>query len=319
MRPVLVTVLFSCPLFFFHLYYFRQAGALSGSSWLVAFAGGFHRAGASDLSEPSIHYWYTLLEGSFLVFFRGGWLFDSSIWTMHPELVGSFLAFGMALILLEARKSSAFVVIGLIAIAVVLLYFSEPELAAFPVGVGLAVLLPQEGSWSPKFAFPALLLSLYLLGYPGSAIGAYTMFGFLASHSMPFTYPQIVGAAILIGAIEGFPSIRRSLSGKISAFMGDLSFPIYLLHTLVICSVGSKVYLSYGAVPAIIAVFVVSILASLPVMRFNNWCMARVNSLTDFLLLPRHTIRQGSRIPYPGVVATAPNQPAVESLDFPSS
>jgi hypothetical protein len=42
-----------------------------------------------------------------------------------------------------------------------------------------------------------------------------------------------------------------------------------------------------GPVPAIISVFVVSILASLPLMRFNAWWVGRVNVFADLLLKDR--------------------------------
>jgi peptidoglycan/LPS O-acetylase OafA/YrhL len=114
---------------------------------------------------------------------------------------------------------------------------------------------------------------------------------------MPYAYPQIAGAAILISVIEVFPPIRHAFSGKFSAFLGNLSFPIYLLHALVICSVGSWVYLRLGAVPAIISVFAVAVPASLPLMMFNNWWMARVNSVTERLLRPS-TAPAASATPY---------------------
>jgi len=305
MGPVLATVLVSYALFFFHLYDFEEAGARSGSSWLVAFAGAFHQVGAPDLTIQSIHWWDALLQGSVLTFIRGDWAFDGSLWTMQPELLGSFIAFGAAPILLEARKCSVYLTVALLVLGLAALYFGRAEMAAFPVGVGMAVLLRRESRLSGRFAYPAILLSLFLMSYPGAAVGAYTMFGFLASHSMPFTYPQIVGATILIAVIETFPSIRRLLSGRISAFVGSLSFPIYLLHSLVICSAGSWVYLRAGATAAIVTVFVVSVVASLPLMRFNDWWVTRVNSLADVVVRTRGATRQDDGIATAGLVFPA--------------
>jgi peptidoglycan/LPS O-acetylase OafA/YrhL len=290
MGPVLVTVLISYSLFYFHLYNFQKAGIVSGSHWLVKFAGAFPPTEAPHAATPAIHYWDALLQGSFLTFFRGDWLFDSSLWTMQPELMGSFIAFGIAPILLKASKYSFFATIWLVLVTIAMLHFARPDLVAFPIGVTMAVLLPRKISLGRRFAYPALLLSLYLLGYPGAAVGAYTIFGDLANHGMPFVYPQIVGAAILISLIEIFPPLQRPFTGKISAFLGELSFPVYLLHVLVICSVGSSIYLRFGGIPAIVCVFLVTILAALPLMIFNDWWVARVNTVAEMLLRSRRPL-----------------------------
>jgi peptidoglycan/LPS O-acetylase OafA/YrhL len=299
--PVLVTVLVSYALFFFHLYYFEDAGRASQSFWLSQFGGAFHQEGLPDATRASIHLRDAIFQGSFLVFFRGDWLFDGTLWTMQPEIIGSFLAFGAAPILLDARKSSAFLTVGLVILACVMTFFLRSELAAFPVGVGLAVLLPRQGSLSPRIAYPALALALYLMGFTATSIGAYSVFRPLVSIGMPHTYPQIVGAAILISVIETFPAIRAPLSGRVSVFLGDLSFPIYLLHMLVICSIGSKVYLMAGAFPAIATVFVASTVASLPLIKFNDWWVARVNLLADRVLTTRRVAsnrpQQGGIVP----------------------
>jgi peptidoglycan/LPS O-acetylase OafA/YrhL len=297
MGPVLVTVLISYSLFYFHLYHFAEAGARSNSSWLVEFADGFLRFNQPPATVQAIHFRTALEHGSFLVFFRGDAMFDSSLWTMQPELLGSFIAFGAAPLLLYARKSSVWAVLWLLALLVVSLHFLRPEVSAFPIGVAMAVLLPRGATLRRRYAYPAILVAIYLLGYPGMALGDYSIFGFLVAQGMPYAYPQIAGAAILISVIEVFPPIRHAFSGKFSAFLGNLSFPIYLLHALVICSVGSWVYLRLGAVPAIISVFAVAVPASLPLMMFNNWWMARVNSVTERLLRPS-TAPAASATPY---------------------
>lgn len=287
MGPVFVTVLISYALFFFHLYHFQEAGAESGSAWLSLFGYAFFRLFAPAVTTAAIHFHGALAQGAFFVFFRGDALFDSSLWTMHPEFAGSLIAFGAAPVLLEARKSSAFVTIGLTAMLVALLHFADPNLEAFPIGVAMAVLLPRNAALPRIVAWPVILLSLYLLGYPGRPMGAYAAFGGLASHGMPGSDPMILGAALMIGVVETFPPLRRLFSGRLPAVLGQLSFPVYLLHVLVICSAGSSVYLRYGAIPAIATVFIVTLVAAIPLVLFNNWWVARVNAGADFILAPR--------------------------------
>jgi peptidoglycan/LPS O-acetylase OafA/YrhL len=274
MGPVLLVVLASYVLFKLDLYRFEQAGAVSGSPWLIKF--GY----AYDI-KPPIQFLDALLQGAFLTFFRGDFYYDSSIWTMYPEFIGSFIAFGFAPILFAARKSSLLLTIGLIAMAAVLASYAS--LVAFPIGVGLAALVPRGLAIPRRIAYPALLMALYFLGFSGAHVGIYAAFYYpiLMSHSGDV---HVVGAAILIAVIETFPPIRRLFSGRISRFLGQLSFPIYLVHVLIICSVGSAIYLWAGAFPAALAVFIFSILVSLPLMAFSNWWLKHVNAATVWMI-----------------------------------
>jgi peptidoglycan/LPS O-acetylase OafA/YrhL len=283
MGPVLLVVLASYLLFKLDLYQFKQAGAVSGSKWLVTFAYGY------DAKMP-IQFWDALGQGAFLTFFRGDFYYDTSLWTMHPEVIGSFIAFGFAPILFEARKSSLLLTIGLIAIAAVLAgyahlgaFLPDSSVVAFPIGVGLAALLPRGFALPSKIGYLGLLTALYFLGFSGASTGIYAVFNYpiLMRH---FSDMHVAGAAILIVVIATCPAIRTVFSGRTSRFLGELSFPIYLVHVLVICSIGSAVYLRVGAFPAALAVLAFSILGSLPLMSFNNWWIKQINAATIRIL-----------------------------------
>jgi peptidoglycan/LPS O-acetylase OafA/YrhL len=315
MGPVLVTVLISYSLFYFHLYYFQEAGAKSGSTWLNLFGDSFFRLFQPSLTTASIHLRGALEQGSYFVFFRGDALYDSSLWTMRPEFLGSLIAFGAAPILLEARKSSPYVTFGLAAMLVALLHFAAPNLEAFPIGVAMAVLLPRAGRLPHFVAWPVIVLSLYLLGYSGHAIRAYAAFGWLAAHGMAVTDPMILGAALMIGTVEMFPPIRKAISGRFPALLGTFSFPIYLVHVLVICSAGSAMYLRHGAIPALAVVFLLTPFVAAPLVWFNNWWVARVNQGAEFLLRVR------AETPAPHRAETGPSTQAIpaEHSAWPSS
>jgi len=272
--PVLLVVLASYVLFKLDLYQFEQAGAAAGSPWLIKFLSAYD-------TKPPIHLWGALLQGSFFTFFGTEHFYNTPLWTMHREFVGSFIAFGFAPILFEARKLSLHLAIGLVAMGAVLA--AHDNYAAFPIGVGLAALVPRSAVISNKIAYPALLMALYFLGCPHSSnneLGTVYHPALMANADVM----NSIGAAILIVVSETFYPIRRVFSGRISQFLGDLSFPIYLVHVLIICSIGSAIYLRVGAVPAALAVFAFSILASLPLMAFNKWWVAQVNAATMRIL-----------------------------------
>jgi peptidoglycan/LPS O-acetylase OafA/YrhL len=271
MGPVLLVVLASYALFKLDLYQFEQAGAAAGSPWLIKFLSAYD-------TKPPIELWGALLQGSFFTFFGTEHFYNTPLWTMHPEFVGSFIAFGFAPILFEARKLSLHLTIGLVAMGAVLA--AHENYAAFPIGVGLAALVPRSAVISSRIAYPALLMALYFLGCPHSSNNAVYHPALMANADVM----NSIGAAILIVVSETFYPIRRVFSGRISQFLGDLSFPIYLVHVLIICSIGSAIYLRVGAVPAALAVFAFSILASLPLMAFNKWWVAQVNAATMRIL-----------------------------------
>src|SRR5262249_3875095 len=87
MRPVLLVVLASYMLFKLDLYQFGQAAAAVGSPLLIKFLSAYD-------TKPEIHLWGALLQVSFFTFFAGEHFYDTPLWTMHPEFVGSFIAFG---------------------------------------------------------------------------------------------------------------------------------------------------------------------------------------------------------------------------------
>lgn len=278
--PVLVAVLASYALFKFNLYEFQQAGAVSGSPWLMHF-------GHMDVyhDKPPIQLWSALWEGGVLAFIRGDNYYNSVIWTMHPEFVGSLIVFGFAPILFEVRKPSVLLAVGVVGIVAILARYVDADLLAFPIGVGLAALIPRDVIMPRAIAYPALLVALYLLGYSGSPTGFYAAFHpFLSAHTdVNPSGIHVVGAALLIAVVETFPSIRALFSGRISRFLGDLSFPIYLVHVLVICSLGSAIYLWAGTLPAAFMVFTCSVLISLPLIALSNWWITKVNTAANLI------------------------------------
>ena len=128
MGPVLLVVLASYALFELDLYRFEQAGAVAGSPWLIKFLS------AHD-TKPVIQLWDALLQGAFFTFFRGDHYYNTPLWTMRPEYVGSLIAFGFAPILFEARKVSWQLTIGLILIGAFLA--RHGSLIAFQLALGL--------------------------------------------------------------------------------------------------------------------------------------------------------------------------------------
>jgi len=284
--PVLMSVLVSWLLFRLGAYHFAEGGAATGSPWLSKFAA------ASEVPYKRA-LWDALRQGIYATFFRGDSYYDTSLWTMRYEFIGSFIAFGLALLLALLPKKTGPLRLAMLAVMLLLCYSASPLYAAFPAGVALAAFLPERrGRLSGWAAGGLILVAIYLFGYTGAKAGAFVPAAWILGTHV--TAAQILASMLVITAVELAPDgFRRPLSSRFAERLGTLSFPLYLIHVLVLCSLGCIVLIwartwATGAYPNIIAgaaTIIASVLASIPLVMFNERWVARVNKATNRLLL----------------------------------
>ena len=106
---------------------------------------------------------------------------------------------------------------------------------------------------------------------------------------------HIVASALLITAIELAPDgLHRRMSGRVAHHLGVLSFPLYLVHIPVLCSLGCTALIAMtpfsSALTAAIAAsgvtIVGSLVVSIPFALFNERWVAFINRAVDRLLEP---------------------------------
>ena len=82
------------------------------------------------------------------------------------------------------------------------------------------------------------------------------------------------------------PKIFQLLNGRAGFYLGKLSFPLYLVHTLVICSVSSYWFIRWeqsqsANFPILVATFVltviISILAAIPMIFLDGMWLKFIN------------------------------------------
>jgi len=277
MGPVLLTVLVSYLFFKFGWYFFQKAGPIANTPFLAKFVWN------AETPFP-ISFCGALLQSSFFTFFRGDSFYNSSLWTMQLELIGSFVVFGMAPMIWEAKKISTSAVLFLTGCIILIAHFTKPDLVAFPVGVAMAALLPRNKGFSVNFiTILLLLIALYLLGTSSKRIGIYQPINWIDPSQKMTTYFYIFGAALLIGLIKVVPAWHHFLSGSFWKWLGEFSFPIYLIHIVVICSLGCLVYLHYGRASAIAVSLLATPFAALPLLFFNRFWVSQLNQITNQL------------------------------------
>ena len=219
-----------------------------------------------------------LYQGAFFTFFRGDSYFDSSLWTMRSEFFGSFVVFGLTAVAGGAKRSGAIPSALIVFTAILAAYFSMIDIIAFIVGMSLALYLPRRRSANAFLTCVLIAAALYLLGYPGRAVGYYSPLVLPPSFT---TFPLVAGAAMLILAFETSAILPTKFSGKLSHYIGEFSFPLYLVHVPIISSVGSWTYLSYGPRLAVLVSILASVAAALPLLVFNRNWLAIVNRMTE--------------------------------------
>lgn len=281
--PVLASVLFSWLLLTAHLYYYNEAASLTGSPWLSG-----HLFSSAPIFSPAIL--DAFAQGTLFTFIKeNSSYFNTSLWTMRWEFFGSFLVFGLSFLIVRFQGALR---ITALAVAVFFCHrWMAQELRPFVAGMVIAALLPRQRIGVPAFATIILLfVAIYLGGYMGRPIGAFSpLYSIFGNNYSTIGYVQIGAASLAILAVETSPKFRRYLSAPWASHLGRLSFPLYLVHIPVLCSVGCLTLVSLdGLLPLaatrVTAAFVTLAAAfavAVPLMHFNDWWVKWLNGLFD--------------------------------------
>ena len=276
--PVLVSCLITWALYRLNLFYFMSASEISGSAHLRSQL--FFGMTPNDIS------FFDAARVGLTTFFTGDRHYNNPIWTMHYEFLGSLIVFAMLFFISKKHleERSTWLIIGLgffIALAI------NPYLSLFPIGLSLVLILSKLGRSYFAAGF-LLIISLYLLGYAGNPIGAYS---WIRVGSRNATSIQIIGAAGLVAAFELFPLTGRQLGSSIASFLGRISFPLYLIHVPVLCSLGSFILIrSHSPLMAISVTLFSSIGLAFILSHFNEkWisCVDKFSSKVTGNILQR--------------------------------
>jgi peptidoglycan/LPS O-acetylase OafA/YrhL len=220
------------------------------------------------------------LAGTFL---SGSAQHNPVLWTMHWELLGSFLAVALAATTL--LRLPVIVRGGLIAALWLAAAACSPWLIAFPVGVlGAAVHGAVGGRMriGNVLATGMLLFGAALLSWDIRVqVGIWRWTGAL-SFSVRFSAwvaAETVAAGLWMAVALYNPAMRRLLSGPFGLLSGRMSFSLYLIHLLVLCSLSAWLFIlvipSGLGILAVSGLFIVSLAATVilatPLMIFDQW------------------------------------------------
>jgi peptidoglycan/LPS O-acetylase OafA/YrhL len=216
---------------------------LTGSRWLQY-----------TYQHPVPGFSAALFDGAIGIFVTGGSLFNNVLWTMRIELVGSVACIAVAVFRdLRARL----VVTSLVAVAALLSKHLAFE--CFVLGICLREVWAVNGLRS-RYAMFALILGL-LIGSQGGVAPQLRATGLpwplMPGNKDGLLYP--LGATLVVYASLASPTLSRLLSTRLATFLGEISFPLYLVHVpliyTVLCAASVHFWPSRLLLVATVAVF----------------------------------------------------------------
>ena len=227
--------------------------------WVLAEASLFRAVDASALSGSrwlSYHYaWTAFLPNDFLqmvwqsigdIYITGSHYYNSALWTMPTEFRGSLAVFAFYAL---APASWPFKVCGLLVGAA--LGCKTPYLC-FVAGVALFELKERFPALAPirwrgidVFGPLGVLVALYFGGAPFVTSPWYTWIESIFRHVTGNLVPLMHSAAavMMVAAAMSWPRMQTILTKPFCAFLGQISFMVYLVHIPILCT-----FLSYGMI-----------------------------------------------------------------------
>ena len=165
--------------------------------------------------------------------------YNQVLWTMSVEFYGSMLVFLLCLIFPYLR--GPWVVLG--TLAAVMTLVNSPML---PFVLGLAIAFAFEsGARKKRDAAPGALAASLALILATAAYSTVSLKGFPTVHDIEVraTLPSTIFAAVFVFGASISAQVRGFFSNSLSRYLGSISFPLYLTHLLVLCSLTSYLFL----------------------------------------------------------------------------
>lgn len=211
--------------------------------------------------EPSIA--HVLRFSLYDVFFKYSphWTYAGPLWTMSVELIGSFLLF--AVLFTAVRTRHALLVISLVAVLMIAMAHTDTLRLYSLFLFGAAIAGAIQRGWIQRIP-PALSITLIVIGIAAPAL----------LHPAFDRWSVAATVALTLGCIASRP-VNAILSCILSRRLGELSFPLYLVHGPVMVFVGEPLVRNFGgSVPSKIAidlgVIFLSVIAALPMVSVNK-------------------------------------------------
>jgi peptidoglycan/LPS O-acetylase OafA/YrhL len=225
--PIAFAILLSYSLFKANLYSNVESGISSGSNWMKSW-----------FPPAEINLANAVQDSTFSALFYGDGSFIPQLWTLKIEFVGSLIL--LTYLLVTSPRSQQ--ITAPIYILVLILLFKHDALYHLLLLLGsfLNFLKPLSGHLRSALLGLSLFLGSYSLGFPYHMISALSEGN--AHPVSVFVLFHGLGALILVHCVRS-GSLRSLLESPPLLFLGRISFPLYLYHHMVLCSLASFIYI----------------------------------------------------------------------------
>ena len=286
--PAVASVLISYALLRGGLYRNRQATAAGASAWL----GQWYRFTPHLLAEP----YAAVPRGLLGTFLNGsGTAYNNVLWTMSVELPGSLLVFATIALLAGVRNRwIAYAAAGAALAAQSSLLFD------FLLGVAMCDAYLHGPRIELRWSAAPLLVIAAAVCRRGVPLGDDQLPG--------VSLGPTVAAALVVAVPLLSPPLSRALSTRSLAWLGRVSFGLYLTHMLVIASVGSAAFVAVRRSVSYDAAAVVASAVTMAVSLFSGWALYHAadrpsvwlgRRVVDVLFAPRPSGTPAVRVAVP--------------------
>jgi len=271
----LISTLISWMMIHYGLYSYTEAAQVTQSQWMSRFASSYGDFLGLSFTDA-------FRQGFFYTFFRGDYNLNTSLWTMHYELIGSLLVFGLIPLLNGAGRKQALILFVLLMLAA---FYTSPYMCAFIMGCFLSYYRCQVRPSMPPFHANRVLLIIGLVvvilmfGYMDPARGFYS---FMHSENRDLMKAlrivlHSLASVILIQMIMSYDGFYKLLDGRIGRLLGRCSFALYVIHVPLLFTFSTAVFLALLDVIGYQNSFIVTFVLTLPVLFLISWLLAKID------------------------------------------
>ena len=239
-------------------WYYHQPKSLVGASnpWLVGLWN----------FEPNLL--AMLKEGFYGVLINRDVTYNRVLWTMNIEFFGSLIVYLCVYLFRNSPKRYFFYLIGIA-------LFLHAHYLAFMFGMILSDLTARQVGWFHKrsnqvFFMVVLAIGLFLGSYPDEIPVKGTIYSFLEGWLRTREY-HILGAVFVMTALLKLPWLQSVLSRKPLVLLGKISFSLYLLHVIIMGSLGNHLFAAFSQLVSYHAAFAMTFTITLPVIFFASY------------------------------------------------
>jgi peptidoglycan/LPS O-acetylase OafA/YrhL len=261
--PVAFAIMLSYMMLRCGFFYNSRAAEITHSEWWLG-----------TMWDPTVRINRLFSCLAYATMFRGDNFFDTSMWTISPELYGSMFVYAFLLFTHFTRHR-----IFLLFIAFFYFYsFGYTMYACFVLGMSLGPVEKwMEHNYSRKISFLAgvsLTLALVLGSFPSNGSKAGTLFEHLGHVLLEYTnWYHAIGAYLLVLSFVIAPGLQKAANVAVLRFIGRISFSLYLLHALIIGSYSSWLFLHLAPFVGYHLAVAIVFLTSLPLVLILSQMM----------------------------------------------